>query len=189
MPTASHRARPSSRPGDGPHVVEELASAAHRVEERYSGGEDRHLGSYLGTMATYGAAVTAVAVAIRRRGVPLPERISGADLALLAVATHKVSRTVAKDAVTSPLRAPFTRYEGPAGAGELNEEVTATGALHGVGELLSCPFCLAQWVATAFVAGLVLAPRATRLVAGVFAARSGADVLQYVYAGLEQRLG
>jgi hypothetical protein len=171
------------------HPVQEAADAARRVEERYAGGDERPLGSYLGAMATYGAAVTAVVVAIRRRGVPLPDRIDPGDLALLAVATHKVSRTLAKDSVTSPLRAPFTRYKEPAGAGEINEEVTASGAMHGIGELLSCPFCLAQWVATAFVAGLVLAPRATRLVAGVFATRAGADALQYAYAGLEQRLG
>lgn len=97
-----------------------------------------------------------------------------------------MSRTLAKDSVTSPLRAPFTRYSEPAGAGELNGEVTGTGAMHGLGELLACPFCLAQWVATAFVAGLVVVPRATRLVASVFAARTGSDALQFAYAQLEQ---
>jgi len=179
----------SDERGDGAHLLQQVTAAAHRVEDRYSGDADRPLGSYLGAMATYGAAVTAIVVAIRRRRTPLPERISPGDLALMAVATHKVTRTLAKDAVTSPLRAPFTRYKEPAGAGELHEEVTATGALHGVGELLSCPFCLAQWVATAFVTGLVVAPRATRLAASVFATRAGSDALQYVYAGLEERLG
>jgi len=137
-------------------------------------------------MSAYGVAVGAAALVARRRGVALPQRISGADLALIAVATHKLSRTIAKDAVTSPLRAPFTSYKEPAGAGELNEDVRATGWTHGIGELLSCPFCLAQWVATAFVGGMVVAPRATRLVASVFAARAGSDMLQFAYAAAEQ---
>jgi hypothetical protein len=35
----------------------------------------------------------------------LPEKINFADLLLLGVATHKLSRIIAKDRVTSPLRA------------------------------------------------------------------------------------
>ena len=97
-----------------------------------------------------------------------------------------MSRTIAKDSVTSPLRTPFLRYKEPAGPGEVNEEVRAGGWRHGVGELLSCPFCLAQWISTGFVAGPVLSPRATRLVAGVFAARAGSDMMQYAYSALEK---
>ena len=36
-------------------------------------------------------------------------------------ATRKVSRLLAKDKVTSALRAPFTRFLDPAGHGELEE--------------------------------------------------------------------
>ncbi|MFD7922153.1 DUF1360 domain-containing protein [Streptomyces sp. NPDC059740] len=42
---------------------------------------------------------------------------------LLAAATHKLSRLVAKDPITSPLRAPFTRYQGTSAPSELAEEV------------------------------------------------------------------
>jgi hypothetical protein len=45
--------------------------------------------------------------------------------------------------------------------------------------LLVCPFCVGQWVATGFVFGLVLRPRATRLAASVFAALTAADFLQF----------
>jgi hypothetical protein len=51
-----------------------------------------------------------------------------------------------------------------------------------VGELLTCPFCLDVWVATAFVIGLVFAPRLTRLIAGGLASLAGADFLQLAYA-------
>ncbi len=170
-------------------VAHRLVDKAEQVESDYSGNAERPLGSYAGALLAYGGAVAAAGVAAWARGTPLPERVNAGDLALISVATHKLSRTLAKDAVTSPLRAPFTRFKEPAGAGELNEEVTAPGTMHGIGELLACPFCLAQWVATGFVAGLVFAPRATRLVASVFAARAGSDVLQFAYGRLQAAEG
>ena len=108
------------------------------------------------------------------------------DVAQLAVTTHKLSRIIAKDPVTSPFRAPFTRYEGLSAAGELHEEVRGHGLSHSVGELLTCPMCLAQWVATAFGAGLVIAPAPTRLAMAVFTAVGGSDFLQHLYAALQQ---
>ena len=80
-----------------------------------------------------------------------------ADVVLLSIATHKLSRLLSKDAVTSPLRAPFTRYDHPIGSGEVTEQVRDQGSStrHAVGELLSCPFCLAVWVATGLTGGLV----------------------------------
>jgi hypothetical protein len=137
-------------------------------------------------MGLYGAAVTAGAVAVRRRGRPLPE-VRPFDLALIGVATHKLARRVSKDSVTSPLRAPFTRYEGVAGPAELKEGVRGSGIRKAVGELVSCPFCLSQWAATGFVFGLLTAPRATRWVASVFASLALADFLQFAYAWAEQQ--
>jgi hypothetical protein len=86
--------------------------------------------------------------------------------------------------VTSPLRAPVTRYHEPAGAAELNEEVRDTGSSlrHGIGELITCPFCLAAWVATGLTGGLVLAPRLTRLVATALTATAVSDFLQMAYS-------
>src|SRR5207237_211568 len=95
-------------------------------------------------------------------------------------------RLIAKDPVTSPLRAPFTSYEGTSAPGELHEEVRGHGLAHSVGELLTCPMCLGQWVATAFSLGLFIAPRPTRMVMSTFAAVAGSDFLQHVYADLQQ---
>jgi hypothetical protein len=154
--------------------------------EGYAPGEDRPLGGYAAVIGVYGAAVAAGALALRRRGRPLPE-LRLADVALVGVATHKLARRVSKDSVTSPLRAPFTRYEGVAGPGELQEGVRGSGVRKALGELLSCPFCLSQWVATGFTFGLVAAPRATRWAASVFASLALADFLQFAYAWAEQR--
>ncbi|MGN6088345.1 MAG: DUF1360 domain-containing protein [Actinomycetes bacterium] len=158
------------------------AGAAREAQSRYSDGSPRPLKAYLGLMATYLGLVGALSAAVRQRRAPLPTRLSAADLALVAVATHKAARMVTKETVTSPLRAPFTTFRGAAGDAELHEDVTAAGAKHAVGELLTCPFCAGHWIATVFVFGLVLAPRATRLVCGILAAVAGSDALQLGYA-------
>ena len=167
--------------------VDKLRAAARREADAYRAGEERLLGSYVGTMGTYAASVAALVGAGALAGRRLPERVSPWDVTLLGVATHKLSRLVAKDTVTAPLRAPFTEFEGPQGQGELHEEVRGHGARHAVGELLTCPFCLAQWVATGFAAGLVFAPRATRLVASTFTAVALSDALQNAYAFLQKK--
>ena len=100
----------------------------------------------------------------------------------------RLSRTLAKDPVTSPLRAPFTKYEGTSGAAELAEEVRGEGLQHSVGELITCPMCLAQWVSAALCGGLVFAPRATRLVMATMSGVAGADFLQYAYAYLQKQV-
>jgi hypothetical protein len=47
--------------------------------------------------------------------------------------------------------------------------------------LVTCPFCLGQWVATGFVGGFLFAPRVTRVVAATFTAAAVSDVLQVGY--------
>jgi hypothetical protein len=168
-------------------VLRSLNKAAGREAEHYRHGSDRPLRPYLGAMGVYGAAVAALAGVGAATGRRLPARVAPWDLAVLGVATHKLSRLISKDTVTAPLRAPFTEYDGPQGEGELSERVrTGSGPRHAVGELLTCPFCLAQWVATGFAAGLVLAPRPTRLAASTFAMVAISDALQNVYAALQR---
>lgn len=167
------------------HLADSVASTAREQADAYRGDEALPLGGFLAALGVYGGAVGIGALVVRRRG--LPERIAWSDIALLSVATHKLSRRVAKDSVTSPLRAPFARFKGVGGPAELQEEVRGAGVRRAVGELLTCPFCLGQWIATALGFGLVLAPRATRLVGTVFTASAAADMLQFAYAAAEKR--
>jgi hypothetical protein len=163
------------------------AEWARRQAAEYSDGADRPLGGYAALMSIYSTATLGAAALSRALGRNAPAQFSPWDVAQLSVATHKVSRLVAKDPVTSPLRAPFTRYTGLTAPGELEEDVRTKHWLgHSVGELLTCPMCLAQWVATAFSAGLVLAPRPTRLALATFSAVAGADFLQHLYVALQQ---
>lgn len=167
-------------------LLDHLREHARAVRTEYSHGEHRPLGGYAGTLAVYTASAGLSALLYRLAGRRLPDRLRPGDLALAAVATGKMARLLAKDPVTSPLRAPFTRYEGQSAPAELAEEVRGVGARKTVGELLTCPFCNGQWVASGFVAGLLVAPRPTRALAGLFAVAAGADLYQHLYALVEQ---
>lgn len=165
----------------------QVAGSARQEADAYRGDNDRPLGGYLAVLVVYGAVVTVAVLAALVSGRTLPTRWRVQDLLLLTLGTHKLSRTLTKDAVTSPLRAPFTHYKGTGGPAEVQEEVREHSQLrHSVGELLTCPFCLDMWVATGFAIGLVFAPRFTRLIAGVFSALAGADFLQLAYAMAQQ---
>lgn len=163
----------------------DLPGKLAEVTARYRRGHDRPLGSYGAIDAIYVGLLGAVGLVARHQRRPLP-RLSPQDIALIGVATHRLSRTIAKDPIASPIRMPFTEYAGTAAPAELHEEVVAGGFGHAVGELVTCPFCLAQWVATGFVTGMVFAPRATRLLAAIFAGVAISDFLQYAYAGAQQ---
>ena len=158
---------------------------AERQAHTYRHGHDRPLAGYLKVMSTYAAGTVGAAVTARLLGRTAP-RLSPWDVLQLSVATHKISRLLAKDPVTSPLRAPFTTYEGLAAPSELAEEVRGDGVQHSVGELMTCPMCLAQWVATGFSFGLVFAPAPVRLVLSTFTAIAGADFLQHAYVALQK---
>jgi hypothetical protein len=156
------------------------------VRRAYQGDADRPLGGYLVALGGYAAGVGVLAGTAALRGRRLPDRFGLGDTVLLSIATHKLSRLIAKDAVTSPLRAPFTRYQEPAGNGELNESVRGRGVRHAIGELISCPFCLAVWIATGLTGGMVLAPRLTRALGVVMTAVTASDAWQLVYDAAKQ---
>jgi hypothetical protein len=163
-----------------------IVDRARRVSQTYAGDEERPLGSFLGLMGGYAAAVGALSAVVRSRDVELPDGLSWKDIALVALATHKASRVLAKAPVTSPLRAPFVTFEGASGEAELAEDVRGSGVQHAIGEFVTCPFCLSQWIATAMTFGLVLAPRQTRLATATLAALVGSDALQFLYSDLQE---
>ena len=143
--------------------------------------------SYAILIATFNALFGAALVAAKRSGRPLPERVGAADLVLIGAASHKLSRLVSKDKVTSPLRAPFTELEGSGGPGELEERSRGKGARKAIGELLVCPYCLGLWVVASFSLGLLFAPRLTRFLAAIFSALTISDFLQIAYKAAEEK--
>jgi hypothetical protein len=162
-------------------------SAVHVQAQQYRQGAERPLGGYVFLMSVFAGVVGLAGLIAALTGRGLPRQIAPYDLVLITAGTHKLSRTISKDAVTSPLRAPFTRYRGSGGPAEVMEEARGESPRrHALGELLSCPFCLDMWVATGFTIGLLFAPRFTRVVAATFTALAGADFLHLFYARAQQ---
>src|SRR5215218_8250917 len=81
--------------------------------EGYKKNEDVPLFSYGVLAGTFNLLFALFLLVTRLSGKPIPERMDLKDIALLGVATHKISLVGSQDAITSPLRAPFT---------ELNEK-------------------------------------------------------------------
>jgi hypothetical protein len=105
---------------------------------------------------------------------------------LLGVSTFQLSRIVAKDRVLAPLRAPFTTYEASSGAGEIEDTARGQGLQKAIGELLTCPYCLAPWIAGMLSVGALVAPRKARWLASLFAIVAVADVCQQGYVALRR---
>jgi hypothetical protein len=154
----------------------------------HSPQRERPLGWYALLIALYAGGTGGFATWFRRSGRVLPERMDARDLALVAVAAHKGSRVLGKARVTSPVRAPFTRFEDDGGPDEVEEAARGRGLRRAIGELIVCPYCLDMWFAGIFTAGRLVAPRATRWLASVLAIVFVSDVLQIAYRKAEDAL-
>jgi hypothetical protein len=150
--------------------------------------EQPPLRSYAVLMGAFTALASAFALWFRGSGRELPDRIDARDLLLVTVASHKASRLIAKDRVTSAVRAPFTQLEGEGGPGEVKEKARGRGLRRAIGELLICPYCLGMWTSAALVAGLLVLPRFTRWVAAVLDVFFGSEILQIAYKKAEESL-
>ena len=146
-------------------------------------GDQTPLAAYAGLMTTFTAVAGGVGLVAIRSG-RANEHLAWSDLALVAVGVHRLSRLITKDRVTSAMRAPFVEYQGTGLPSELEETPRGGGARLAVGQLLNCPYCLGEWLSLAGVAGLIFAPRPTRLAATVLSVATVADILQELYVQL-----
>jgi hypothetical protein len=156
------------------------------IFEGYDGGEES-LPSYATLMGLFNLILAVFLLLARKSGRPIPERIEARDIALLGVATHKLSLLLAQDAVTSPLRAPFTELQEKQSPKRVDEKPRGKGLRRSLGELLTCQFCVGQWIASFFTYGLIFAPAVTRLVASIFAVVTLSDHLHQTYKALMKR--
>jgi hypothetical protein len=109
----------------------------------------------------------------------LPERIGFGDVARIGLSSYKIGRLVAKDDVTSWVRAPVTQDEE-------GTEPKQEGAGRALGELVTCPYCIGVWTAAGLSYALVLMPRETRLATTIFSAQAVADFLNAAYVKLQR---
>jgi hypothetical protein len=101
------------------------------------------------------------------------------DLTVLALASFKAARTLARDEVTSFLRQPFVR--GEAHSGE-DEEPVEGGLQQAIGELVTCSRCVGTWTAAGLATTQILSPRFGRLLTWSLAAAGANDFLQAGFA-------
>lgn len=164
------------------HPDEEKGPISRKFSRAFDPEGEVNVNGAAGSLITYGALVGSLVVVGRMAERELPERYNLSDIVLGGLATHKFSRLVSKASVTSPLRAPFTRFVEATGSAEHHEEAVGShGVRHTVGELLTCPFCLGVWIGTGYVASLTLAPRTGRAWSALFAVTAVSDVLQHAY--------
>jgi hypothetical protein len=137
---------------------------------------ERPLPEYAGLTAAFGTILAGFLALARDR---LPERPPATDVVRIGLASYKVGRLIAKDEISSFLRAPVT------------EDPQATepkrGGLSGaVGKLLTCPYCIGVWTAAGLSYAHVLAPREARFLTSIFGANAVADFLNAGFVRLRE---
>ncbi len=177
--------------------------------------------SYLGLLGVATLAFGSYAVSRSSRKAFAPG-INWSDLLLMGIATHKITRTAARDRVTAPIRAPFTKpfaeldketnptpMNVAGGPGEEGEQMVpdlpkealeaaseeqvkqsphplAKTFQHSLGELITCQYCMAPWVALGLHVSYVHRPASARALSSVFAAVALSDVFNRWYGRLEK---
>jgi Protein of unknown function (DUF1360) len=139
--------------------------------------------AYAGIMTTFVVGLAGAGVLARalRRD---PREHSALDLAVLAAATFKASRTISRDEVTSFMREPFV--EGTARDG--GEDPVETGDLRqAIGELVTCSRCVGTWVAGGLASTQIVAPQFGRLLTWSLATAGLNDWLQAGFAALTSK--
>jgi hypothetical protein len=137
---------------------------------------ERPLPEYAAISAGFGAVLGSFLLVARRR---LPERIGFGDVARIGLASYKLGRLVAKDEVTSWVRAPVTQDEEAT-------EPKPRGVERALGELVTCPYCVGVWIASGLTYALIVFPRETRVVTTIFSGQAVADFLNAAFIKLQQ---
>jgi Protein of unknown function (DUF1360) len=136
--------------------------------------------AYASIMAAFGGLLAGAGAVGHLRGRDAREH-DLLDLVALVLATFKASRTIARDEVTSFVRAPFVEGE----AHEGGEHPVETGDFHqAIGELVTCSRCIGTWVAAALGTTQILAPRFGRLLTWTLCAAGANDFAQAGFAAL-----
>jgi hypothetical protein len=112
-----------------------------------------------------------------------PRELTALDLAALAGATFKASRTISRDRVGTFLREPFVEGE----ADGDDEQPAGEGLQRAIGELVTCTRCVGVWVAAGLGSAQVLTPRFGRLLTWTLAAGAANDFLQTAFVALNAK--
>ncbi len=141
-------------------------------------------GSYAILIATYsgGLATAGLVGTLLQRS---PYTSTPLDFAVLAAANFKVSRSIARDKVTSFAREPFV--EGKAYDGDDEKPVQTGDMKQAVGELVTCTRCIGTWTAAGLTAAQIVAPRFGRILTWSLAASAATDFLLAGFSALTSK--
>lgn len=140
-------------------------------------------GAYAGIMATFVGGLAAAGGVAKLLGRDARDH-NALDLAVLALASFKASRTISNDEVTSFMREPFVEGTAKEGA----EEPIESGDLRqAVGELVTCSRCVGTWVAAGLAGTQIIAPQFGRLLTWTLATAGANDWLQAGFAALTSK--
>ena len=136
--------------------------------------DERPLPEYATLTAAFWAVFIGFVLTNRDR---IPERVPFGDLLRIALASYKISRVITKEEVTAFVRAPVTEDEDA-------REPKPEGMARVLGELVTCPYCVGLWVASALSYSLVRFPRETRFATTIFGAYALSDFLHAGFVSL-----
>jgi hypothetical protein len=153
----------------------------------YDKNDDVPVSSYATLVGVFNLIFGLFLVVSRATGRGIPERVEVRDILIFGAATHKLSWILAREPITSPIRAPFTELEEVQSSTKADEKPRGTGLRKTIGELLTCHFCLGMWVAAFFTYAFALFPAVTRLVAAIFTTLTISDHLHQTYKALMER--
>jgi hypothetical protein len=139
--------------------------------------------AYAQIAGTFAGGLAAAAALARLLGRD-PRDETALDLVVLAAATFKASRTIARDDVMSFVRAPFVEGEA---IGDDEEPIDTGDMQQAIGELVTCSRCVGTWVAAGLAATQIVAPRMGRLLTWSLAAAGANDFLQAGFAALAHK--
>jgi hypothetical protein len=162
-------------------LTEQSPGPLQQVLEGYTNGReiDLPLAGYLTLMGGFAVVFGTLLAELARKAGSHGE-LGATDVLLMGVGTHKLSRLITKEKVTIPLRAPFTELES-LGA-DVKEKPRGGVLRRAVGQLITCPFCMGPWIASAFAACLTVSPRPTRFALKVLTAVTISDLMHHGYA-------
>ncbi len=133
--------------------------------------------AYAGILAAFAGSLAGAGALARLLGHDARDQ-SALDLVVLALATYKTSRTIARDDVASVLREPFVEGDEPVATGDLRQAV---------GELVTCSRCVGTWVAAGLTTTQIVAPKFGRVLTWTLATAGANDWLQAGFAALTSK--
>ena len=131
-----------------------------------------------------GTFLTSIGLTGTTRGRDLP-RIGPFELLLLGLASYRIGRMIAFERVAQPLREPFTATVPDESGADETVVARGRGVRWVIGELMSCPTCVATWAALVLYVGLALVPGPTRMLVNVLAAVGVAEIAHVSVEQLE----